>query len=114
MCDDMQGVQCVVVQRAQHRQWFNLTGRNAEIQLWTADPRALVLPAHFPRRYAANSLSPAEAWVAQILEPIRVRAFPTLAWSVAAGAGGDGAAMALLGSVAEEAGATVVRISRVR
>jgi len=46
-------------------------GTRIDLQYWQPDERPSKPPSNFARRYAPESISPSEQWIANLLEPVR-------------------------------------------
>jgi hypothetical protein len=59
------------VQSCEHRKWVHLVGRQHDVHFWcTPDERTAVVD--LDRDYAPDELSSSEAWIAPLLEPVRL------------------------------------------
>ena len=64
------------VKNTTNRKWLRLVGRRHDVQLWRADPTLSCCKLPRERKYSRKSLSAEEAWIADILEPCRLKHFP--------------------------------------
>ncbi|CAM9378337.1 unnamed protein product [Chrysoparadoxa australica] len=73
--DGSSSVAACEVTNTTHRTWLRLVGRRHDVQYWDTDTRAPTLPFH--RKYNPRA-GGSEAWVAEVLEPVRLAHFPDM------------------------------------
>jgi len=66
----VRSLQVAVVEKAQHRQWYRMIGRQHDLEYWDADTRTDV--QEWDRDYDPGDMLPSETWIAQLFEPIRL------------------------------------------
>jgi hypothetical protein len=64
-------IACAPVKNTTKRTWVRVMGSRFDMQYWQPDERIPNPPSEFTRKYGPTTLGPNEAWIAQILEPVR-------------------------------------------
>ena len=67
----LRSLQCAVVEEAEHRNWYRLIGRQHDLQWWDPDDRGDL--QQLDREYDPSGMSPAEQWITNLFEPIRLQ-----------------------------------------